>query len=69
MKVAQASVGERNQLTFWGAYTVRNLVRDGAIDHVIGMDALEQLRLASAHTGLADREINQTITSALRGRT
>jgi hypothetical protein len=69
LKVAQASVGERNQLTFWGAYTLRDLVREGVIDHVAGMDALEQLRLAAAHAGLADREINQTITSALRGKT
>ena len=67
LKVAGAGQGERNQLTFWAASRMRDLVREGAIDHCAGMDALTQLRLAAAHAGLAPREINSTITSALRG--
>jgi putative DNA primase/helicase len=66
LKVARAARGERNQLTFWAASRVRDLVCEGAIDHCAGMDALTQLRLAAAHAGLAAREINSTITSALR---
>jgi hypothetical protein len=68
LKVAGAAAGERNQLTFWAATRVRDLVHEGAIDHCAGMDVLTQLRLAAAHAGLAPREINTTITSALRGR-
>jgi putative DNA primase/helicase len=67
LKVAGAGQGERNQLTFWAASRVRDLVREGAIDHCAGMDVLTQLRLAAAHAGLAPCEINSTITSALRG--
>jgi hypothetical protein len=68
LKVARAAKGERNQLTFWAASRMRDLVCEGVIDHCAGMDALTQLRLAAAHAGLAPREINSTITSALRGR-
>jgi hypothetical protein len=68
LKVAGAAAGERNQLTFWAATRVRDLVHEGAIDHCAGMDVLTQLRQAAAHAGLAPREINSTITSALRGR-
>jgi hypothetical protein len=68
LKVAGGGQGERNQLTFWAASRVRDLVHEGAIDHCAGMDALTQLRLAAAHTGLAAHEINSTITSALRRR-
>jgi hypothetical protein len=68
LKVARAAKGERNQLTFWAASRMHDLVCEGAIDHCAGMDALMQLRLAAAHVGLAPREINSTITSALRGR-
>jgi putative DNA primase/helicase len=66
LKVAGAAAGERNQLTFWAASRVRDLVHEGAIDHCAGMNVLTQLRLAAAHAGLAPREINSTITSALR---
>ena len=66
LKVAGAAAGERNQLTFWAASRVRDLVHEGVIDHCAGMDVLTQLRQAAAHAGLAPLEINSTITSALR---
>jgi hypothetical protein len=66
LKVARAQNGERNQLTFWAACTVRDMVREGAIDHAAGMDALAQLHQAAAHAGLGPREITSTISSALR---
>jgi putative DNA primase/helicase len=67
MKVASAAQGERNKLTYWAACRMQEFVREGVIDHCQGMDALEQLRRAAAHAGLAAREINTAITSALRG--
>ena len=66
LRVARAHNGERNQVTFWAACTVRDMVREGALDHVAGMDALAQLHQAAAHTGLATREVTSTISSALR---
>jgi hypothetical protein len=64
--VARAQQGERNQLTFWAACTVRDMVREGVIDHAAGMDALIQLRQAATHAGLTTRETASTISSALR---
>jgi hypothetical protein len=69
LKVAGAAQGERNKLTYWAACRVYELVREGDLDHCQGMNALEQLRRAAAQAGLAAREINTTITSALRGAT
>jgi Bifunctional DNA primase/polymerase, N-terminal len=66
LTVARAHQGERNQVAFWGACRLFDMVCEGAIDHAAGMDALAQLRLAAAHAGLGPREINLTITSALR---
>jgi hypothetical protein len=69
--VAGAAAGERNQLTFWAASRVRDLVHEGVIDHCAGMDVLTQLRLAAAHAGLAPREINSTMPqspSTIRSR-
>jgi len=71
LKVAGAAAGERNQLTFWAASRVRDLVHEGVIDHCAGMDVLTQLRLAAAHAGLAPREINSTMPqspSTIRSR-
>jgi Bifunctional DNA primase/polymerase, N-terminal len=64
--VARAHEGKRNQLAFWGACRLRDMVREGAIDHSDGMDALAQLQQAAAHTGLTPREIKLAIGSALR---
>jgi hypothetical protein len=66
LAAARAREGERNQLTFWAACRVRDMVREGAIDHSAGMDALAQLQQAAAHTGLTPREIKLAIGSALR---
>jgi DNA repair protein RadD len=66
LAAARAHEGERNQLTFWAACRVRDMVREGAIDHSAGMDALAQLQQAAAHTGLTPREIKLAIGSALR---
>jgi len=66
LAAARAHEGERNQLTFWAACRVRDMVREGAIDHSAGMDALTQLQQAAAHTGLTPREIKLAIGSALR---
>jgi Bifunctional DNA primase/polymerase, N-terminal len=64
--VARAREGERNQLAFWAACRVRDMVREGAIDHSAGMDALAQLQHAAAHAGLDARETKCAIGSALR---
>ena len=61
LKVAGAGQGERNQLTFWAASRVRDLVREGAMDHSPTCLMVYML------IGYDPREINSTITSALRG--
>jgi Bifunctional DNA primase/polymerase, N-terminal len=66
LTMARANPGQRNQVAFWAACRLFDMVREGAIDHSAGMDALAQLRQAAAHAGLGRREIDLTITSALR---
>jgi hypothetical protein len=66
MTAARAPEGQRNQIVFWAACRLYDMVREGALDQSAGMDGLAQLRLAAVHAGLSARETNLTITSALR---
>jgi hypothetical protein len=64
--VAHAGEGDRNKLLFWAANRTRDMVASGELDHDAGMQVLEALRDAAAHAGLTQREIDRTITSAMR---
>ena len=63
-RVAAAVQGERNNLVFWGACRVAEMVRTGAIGDAAG--AFEALNLVSLRTGLPQWEVTDTIQSALR---
>jgi hypothetical protein len=63
-RVAVAVEGERNNLIFWGACRIAEMVRTGAIGDAAG--AFEALNLVSLRTGLSQWEITDTIKSALR---
>jgi hypothetical protein len=63
-RVAGAAQGERNNLVFWGACRVLEMVRTGAIGDAAG--AFEALNLVSLRTGLPQWEVTDTIQSALR---
>jgi hypothetical protein len=64
--VARAPSGERNQLTFWGACKIRDMIAGREIDHAEGASAYNALVAAAANTGLSYREIKRTVESALR---
>jgi hypothetical protein len=64
--VAMASEGERNRLLFWAACRAREMVVEDELDHDAGVQVLQALREAAADCGLAQREIDKTITSAMR---
>jgi hypothetical protein len=64
--VARAAEGDRNKLLFWAANRTRDMVASGEIGHHAGMQVLDALREAAAHAGLAQHEIDRTITSAMR---
>ena len=61
--MALAPEGERNRILFWAASRARDMVATGGA----GMQMLEAIREAAAHAGLAQREVDRTITSAFRG--
>lgn len=63
--VATARQGERNALTFWAACRIRDMILDGAIDGSDARQAFDALARISRHTGLDEREISNTIKSAL----
>jgi hypothetical protein len=63
-RVAAAVQGERNNLVFWGACRVAEMVRTGAIGDAAG--AFEAPNLVSLRTGLPQWEVTDTIQSALR---
>ncbi len=65
--LALAPEGERNRILFWAASRAREMVAVGELDHAAGMQLLEAIREAAAHAGLAQREVDRTITSAFRG--
>jgi hypothetical protein len=58
-----ASEGERNRLLFWAACRFGDAIACKLIGEE---DAREILAKAAAHTGLADREIGRTISSAFQ---
>jgi hypothetical protein len=64
--VADAPEGERNRLLFWAACRARDMVVEDELDHAAGVQVLEALRDAAADCGLTQREIDRTITSAMR---
>jgi hypothetical protein len=64
--VADAPEGERNRLLFWAACRARDMVVEDELDHAAGVQVLEALREAAADCGLTQREIDRTITSAMR---
>jgi hypothetical protein len=64
--VIDATEGERNRRLYWSACRTRDLVVAGELDHDAGMQVLDALRQAAADCGLTQREINRTITSAMR---
>lgn len=61
-----ASEGERNRILFWAACRARDMVIAGEIDHLAGIQVLEALRQAAQQAGLTQREVERTITSAMR---
>jgi hypothetical protein len=64
--VALAGEGERNSVLFWATCRARDMVVAGEIDHSAGVQVLGALREAAAQAGLTQREIDRTITSAMR---
>jgi hypothetical protein len=64
--MALAPEGERNRILFWATCRARDMVVAGELDHAAGVQVLEALREAAARAGLAQREIDRTITSAMR---
>jgi hypothetical protein len=63
--VATATPGERNRKTYWAACRLKEKVAEGLISFSL---AEELLVAVGASTGLASREIIQTMRSAERGR-
>jgi hypothetical protein len=64
--IALAPEGERNRILFWAACRARDMVVAGELDHAAGVQVLEALREGAARAGLPQREIDRTITSAMR---
>jgi hypothetical protein len=64
--VALAGEGERNSVLFWATCRARDMVVAGELDHAAGVQVLEALREAAHQAGLNQREIERTITSAMR---
>ena len=65
--IALAGEGERNRSLYWAACRAKDMVVAGELDHAAGMQVLEAIREAAAQAGLAQREVDRTITSAFRG--
>jgi hypothetical protein len=61
--IAGAREGERNNITFWGACRLADMVRDGHLDQA---DAIALVVEAAGRTGLAPHEARLTALSALR---
>ena len=64
--VAQAREGERNQVTFWGACRIAEMVSTRELDASEARHALGLLTEAAMRSGLPLFEIRRTIASALR---
>lgn len=65
-RVAEAKEGERNQLTFWGACKIADMIALRELDAHDATNAIEALTEVSLRTGLQLREIRRTIASAMR---
>jgi hypothetical protein len=65
--LALAPEGERNRVLFWATCRARDMVVAGELDHASGMQMLEAIRQAAMLAGLLEREVNRTISSAMRG--
>jgi hypothetical protein len=61
--IANASEGERNHVTFWGACRFAELVQQGAIGESAAIDIIIE---AASRAGLSDREARSTAQSAFR---
>jgi hypothetical protein len=61
--IAKAREGERNQVTFWGACRLAEMVAAGEIDRG---DAIGLAIEAASHAGLPRQEANSTLSSAFR---
>jgi Bifunctional DNA primase/polymerase, N-terminal len=64
--VLDAREGNRNKLLFWATCRAREMVVADELDHTAAVRVLEALRDAAAEVGLPQREIDRTITSAMR---
>jgi hypothetical protein len=64
--VALAQEGERNRLLFWSTCRAREMLLSGDLDNSAGIQVIEALREAARRAGLAEREIDRTITGAMR---
>ena len=64
--VGSAREGERNQLTFWGACRIYDMLADRELDQHTGANALAALAEAASRSGLPMLEIGRTIASAAR---
>jgi hypothetical protein len=64
--VLDSKEGERNRLLFWATCRARDMVVSDELDHGAGVQVLEALRDAATEVGLPQREIDRTITSAMR---
>jgi hypothetical protein len=65
--VLDAKEGERNRLLFWASCRASEMVLAGDLDRAAAVRVFDALRDAAAEVGLHQREIDRTITSAMRG--
>jgi hypothetical protein len=64
--VLDAQEGEHNKMLFWATCRARDMLVADELDHAAGVQVLAALRDAAAKVGLPQREIDRTITSAMR---
>ena len=62
--VARAREGERNELLFWGASCIRDMIANGEIRPSDGAGAFRALNIIAQEIGLSARETARTIQSA-----
>jgi hypothetical protein len=64
--VAEAQEGERNNLVFWGASRISDMIANREIGRMEGAQAFTALNLVSVKIGLPAREVARTIRSAVQ---